>query len=76
MDYDSLKDNTQSGLRTGAVIIMNKSIDIVAVIAHFARVIPPLLSFGPTQLTLYAFHSSTNTNHAVSAHRVGRAQLG
>ena len=38
MDYDSLKD-AQSGLGTGAVIVMNKSTDIVAAIDRF-----PLLS--------------------------------
>jgi len=37
MDYDSLKD-AQSGLGTGAVIVMNKSTDIVAAIARFAKV--------------------------------------
>ena len=37
MDYDSLKD-AQSGLGTGAVIVMDKSTDIVAAIARFAHV--------------------------------------
>jgi len=37
MDYDSLKD-AQSGLGTGAVIVMDKSTDIVAAIARFASV--------------------------------------
>ena len=36
MDYDSLKD-AQSGLGTGAVIVMDKSTDIVAAIARFAQ---------------------------------------
>ena len=40
MDYDSLKD-AQSGLGTGAVIVMNKSTDIVAAIARFAHVSYP-----------------------------------
>ncbi|KAJ7856653.1 hypothetical protein B0H14DRAFT_2752327 [Mycena olivaceomarginata] len=35
MDYDSLKD-AQSGLGTGAVIVMNKSTDIIAAIARFS----------------------------------------
>ena len=39
MDYDSLKD-AQSGLGTGAVIVMDKSTDIVAAIARFAKVRP------------------------------------
>ena len=37
MDYDSLKD-AQSGLGTGAVIVMNKSTDIVRAIARFSQV--------------------------------------
>ena len=37
MDYDSLKD-AQSGLGTGAVIVMDKSTDIVAAIARFSHV--------------------------------------
>ncbi|KAI9616805.1 hypothetical protein KEM48_005051 [Puccinia striiformis f. sp. tritici PST-130] len=36
MDFDSLKD-LHSGLGTGAVIVMNKSTDIVAAIARFAK---------------------------------------
>ncbi len=39
MDYDSLKD-AQSGLGTGAVIVMDKSTDIVAAIARFSQVRP------------------------------------
>ncbi len=37
MDYDSLKD-AQSGLGTGAVIVMNQSTDVVAAIARFSKV--------------------------------------
>lgn len=37
MDYDSLKD-AQSGLGTGAVIVMDKSTDIIAAIARFSSV--------------------------------------
>ena len=37
MDYDSLKD-AQSGLGTGAVIVMNKTTDVVAAIARFSKV--------------------------------------
>ncbi|PFH53332.1 hypothetical protein AMATHDRAFT_55214 [Amanita thiersii Skay4041] len=36
MDYDSLKD-AQSGLGTGAVIVMDKSTDIVSAIARFSH---------------------------------------
>jgi NADH:ubiquinone oxidoreductase subunit F (NADH-binding) len=39
MDFDSLKD-AQSGLGTGAVIVMDKSTDIVAAIARFSHVRP------------------------------------
>lgn len=42
MDYDSLKD-AQSGLGTGAVIVMDKSTDIVAAIARFSHVRVPTL---------------------------------
>ena len=45
MDYDSLKD-AQSGLGTGAVIVMNKSTDIVAAIARFAHVRAARSRFG------------------------------
>ncbi len=37
MDFDSLKD-AQSGLGTGAVIVMDKSTDIVAAIARLSQV--------------------------------------
>ena len=47
MDYDSLKD-AQSGLGTGAVIVMDKSTDIVAAIARFSHVCPVLSVFVPT----------------------------
>ena len=36
MDYDSLKD-AQTGLGTGAVIVMDKSTDIVSAISRFAQ---------------------------------------
>jgi NADH dehydrogenase (ubiquinone) flavoprotein 1 len=36
MDYDSLKD-AQTGLGTGAVIVMDKSTDVVAAISRFAQ---------------------------------------
>jgi NADH:ubiquinone oxidoreductase subunit F (NADH-binding) len=47
MDYDSLKD-AQTGLGTGAVIVMDKSTDIVKAIARFAHV-------SPIQVCLLAF---------------------
>lgn len=47
MDFDSLKD-AQSGLGTGAVIVMDKSTDIVAAIARFSQVCPtPLSAYNP-----------------------------
>lgn len=36
MDFDSLRD-AQSGLGTGAVIVMDKSTDIVSAIARFSQ---------------------------------------
>ena len=36
MDFDSLKD-LNSGLGTGAVIVMDKSTDIIAAIARFSK---------------------------------------
>jgi len=36
MDFDSLKD-LGSGLGTGAVIVMDKSTDIVSAIARFSK---------------------------------------
>ena len=44
MDFDSLKD-AQSGLGTGAVIVMDKSTDIVAAIARFSQVGHSFASF-------------------------------
>lgn len=44
MDFDSLKD-LQSGLGTGAVIVMDKSTDIVRAIARFAKVSFLLFTF-------------------------------
>jgi hypothetical protein len=82
MDYDSLKD-AQTGLGTGAVIVMDKSTDIVAAIARFAHVSalvwPPSVSpqheFGLTPPPV--LHPSfTNTNRAASAHLVGKAPPG
>lgn len=45
MDFDALKD-VQSGLGTGAVIVMDKSTDIVKAIARFAHV--RYLTSGPS----------------------------
>jgi len=57
MDYDSLKD-AQSGLGTGAVIVMDKSTDIVSAIARFSSVRVPcfahtsmMLNFPPVLQT-------------------------
>jgi NADH:ubiquinone oxidoreductase subunit F (NADH-binding) len=52
MDFDSLKD-AQSGLGTGAVIVMDKSTDIVSAIARFSHVrpsFPPVLPLLITRL--------------------------
>jgi hypothetical protein len=72
MDFDSLKD-AQSGLGTGAVIVMDKSTDIVAAIARFSQVCH---SFGPSANFLTRIHSFTNTSRAASAHLVEKEPLG
>ncbi|KAJ7433160.1 hypothetical protein B0H11DRAFT_2376914 [Mycena galericulata] len=64
---DSLKD-AQSGLGTGAVIVMDKSTDIIAAIARFSSVGVPFSSS--------ISHSSTNTSHAASARRAAKGQPG
>jgi NADH:ubiquinone oxidoreductase subunit F (NADH-binding) len=51
MDYDSLRD-AQSGLGTGAVIVMDKSTDIVTAIARFSQV-PTYLPFIRTKLLTF-----------------------
>ena len=70
MDYDSLKD-AQSGLGTGAVIVMDESTDIVAAIARFASVIRNLVK----TLKKCRFRSSTNTSHVVSTRRARRHHM-
>jgi hypothetical protein len=74
MDFDSLKD-AQSGLGTGAVIVMDKSTDIVAAIARFSQVgHTSFTSFTPFFLT--RVHSFTNTSRAASAHLAEKEQRG
>lgn len=70
MDFDSLKD-AQSGLGTGAVIVMDKSTDIVAAIARFSKVrsVCNTLSIGAD---LGPLRSSTSMNLAASARLVAR----
>ena len=82
MDYDSLKD-AQTGLGTGAVIVMDKSTDIVAAIARFAHVSTLICSLsasprhGLDPTFLPDWHPSfTNTNRAASARLVERAPPG
>ena len=74
MDYDSLKD-AQSGLGTGAVIVMDKSTDIVKAIARFSHVsTPPLAAHALPMFTVR--DSSTSTSPAVSARLVVRVPPG
>jgi len=74
MDFDSLKD-AQSGLGTGAVIVMDKSTDIVTAIARFAQVgYSPFTS--SIVLSDLCTHSSTNTSRAASAHLAEREPHG
>ena len=63
MDYDFLKD-AQSGLGTGAVIVMDKSTDIAAAIARFSHVCLFNDDIRGTCLTYFWPCSSTNTNLA------------
>jgi len=64
MDYDSLKD-AGSGLGTGAVIVMNKSTDIVSAIARFAHVGYHLdVTY---EVLIISCSSSTNTSPVVNA---------
>jgi len=71
MDYDSLKD-AQSGLGTGAVIVMNKQTDIVEAISRFAKVRLMLEEItGPNVL-----YSSINMNPAGNARHAEKARHG
>lgn len=74
MDFDSLKD-LQSGLGTGAVIVMDKSTDIVRAIARFAKV-RSRSSLSHTAHPLTSAHSSTSTSRADSARLAARARPG
>ena len=78
MDYDSLKD-AGSGLGTGAVIVMDKSTDIVRAIARFSSVSylyppPPLIYSG--LLIPQNPHSSTSMSRVVNVRLVEREQRG
>lgn len=76
MDFDSLKD-LQSGLGTGAVIVMDKSTDIVRAIARFAKVRPsPFTSIVHPADHNALRRSSTSTSRAASARRAARAPPG
>jgi NADH dehydrogenase (ubiquinone) flavoprotein 1 len=80
MDFDSLKD-LQSGLGTGAVIVMDKSTDIVEAIARFAKVKKRgwrSKTWGDAGwLTwLPGFHSFTSTSLVASARLAEKARLG
>lgn len=73
MDFDSLKD-LQSGLGTGAVIVMDKSTDIVAAIARFAKV---RYSFSfRSRIDIDTLLSSTSTSHVVNVLHVEKERLG
>lgn len=77
MDFDSLRD-LQSGLGTGAVIVMNKETDIIRAIARFAKVRLWLLfvAFRTPADHLPIHHSSTSTSLADSAPLAARAPPG
>ncbi len=71
MDFDSLKD-AQSGLGTGAVIVMDKSTDVVAAIARFSQVRSFAMFALPSDLST----SFTNMSHVASALLAARVQRG
>ena len=73
MDFDSLKD-AGSGLGTGAVIVMDKSTDLVAAISRFSDVSSSRIS--PSVYLISLVRSSTNTNHAGNARLAEKARLG
>ena len=73
MDYDSLKD-AQTGLGTGAVIVMDKSTDLVAAIARFAHVRACLIRTFCTDSNFA--RSSTSTSRVASARLVARVLPG
>ena len=75
MDYDSLKD-AQSGLGTGAVIVMDKSTDIVAAIARFSSVSLCLSYCRNLSNSLRHDHSSTSTSPVANAHRAEKVPHG
>jgi hypothetical protein len=74
MDFDSLKD-AQSGLGTGAVIVMDKSTDLIAAIARFSHVCS-FIVLGKTCTLTFFFYSSTNMNLAVNVLPAGKAPHG
>ena len=75
MDFDSLKD-AQSGLGTGAVIVMDKSTDIVRAIARFSHVSPVFHIHSKHVPNMPALDSSTNTSLADNARPAERGRLG
>ena len=75
MDYDSLKD-AQSGLGTGAVIVMDKSTDIVKAIARFAHVSLPPPPPKPVLTPSTHPSSSTSTSPTANARPAAKARLG
>ncbi len=72
MDFDSLKD-AQSGLGTGAVIVMNKSTDMISAIARLAQVCWPSLC---PRILISPQLSSTSMSLVVSAHLVVKVRHG
>jgi hypothetical protein len=79
MDFDSLKD-AQTGLGTGAVVVMDKSSDIVAANARFAHVrsVIGYLLAAPSRSEAdpLRLRSSTSMNPAANAPPAARAPPG
>lgn len=80
MDFDSLKD-FGSGLGTGAVIVMDKSTDVINMIARFSKVSKRPLPVGLASFLLTNFYltlssSSTSTSRAANVLPAERERRG
>lgn len=65
MDFDSLRD-AQSGLGTGAVIVMNKSTDIVKAIARLSSVRSTIFRLSPANSSLVLQTRIVRTMYSMS----------
>lgn len=75
MDFDALKD-VQSGLGTAAVIVMDKSTDVVRAISRYVCYPPHDVYYGFWTNTLSDCPNSTNTSPVANVHPAAKAQSG